>query len=186
MATLGWIVDHPGSHDTLVIDTIDAVEKTIIHPYVAKRAGKATVAEIPYHEGYRTAASMMHSLVRRLDDVRSIGMGILMVAHAAASKVRTPDGEHRAYAPRLHDLAANVVCEWMDAILFATSVDVADVQKNNVRHVKSLIDSDGRPETILRCIGVADCMAKNRYGMPASIPMRSDALAQYVPLFTGE
>jgi AAA domain len=188
MATLGWIVDHAGSdwaYDTLVIDTIDAVEHKIIHPYVAKRAGKSSINEILFADGYRTAATMMTSLVRRLDDVRAAGMGVLMLAHATASKVRTPDGEHRAYAPRMHDLASNVVCEWMDAVLFATSVDVAS-EKKNVRYVKSVTDSEGRPETILRCIGTADCIAKNRYGMPASIPMDHSVVAQYVPLFTGE
>ena len=71
------------------------------------------------------------------------------------------------------------VCEWCDAVLFATAEDRhphRDGAFNRTRTKAAAVGKDGG-ERILRCVGGPSCIAKNRYGLPAELPLDWDTLA---------
>jgi hypothetical protein len=91
------------------------------------------------------------------------------------------------YSPRLHKHACSLVCEWADAVLFATRkirVQQEDAGFNRKRGVAHSIGKDGG-ERILRTIGGPACVAKNRFGLPEQLPLSwqsfMEALAEPQP-----
>ena len=55
--------------------------------------------------------------------------------------------------------AAALLCEWCDAILLATR-----------EHGAAKGEKSGG-QRILRCVGTPACVAKNRYGLPETLPL---------------
>ena len=95
------------------------------------------------------------------------GMVVVLIAHAKVEKFEDPESAaYDRYSPRLHKHAAALICEWSDAVLFATRkfrTQTEDAGFNRKRTIANAIGKDGG-ERILRCVGGPSCIAKNRYG----------------------
>jgi hypothetical protein len=93
------------------------------------------------------------------------------------------DPEHPAYdrySPRLHKHATALITEWADAVLFATRKLITKTEEAGFgrdRTIAAGLGKDGG-ERILRCVGSPACVAKNRYGLPAELPLSWSALMQ--------
>ena len=102
------------------------------------------------------------------------GMAVICIAHAKIEKFEDPESSaYDRYLPRLHKHAAALVCEWSDAVLFATRkfrTQSEDAGFNRKRTIAHAIGRDGG-ERILRCVGGPSCVAKNRYGISDELPL---------------
>src|SRR5690606_18644540 len=94
------------------------------------------------------------------------------------------------YSPRLNKHASALVCEWSDAVLFASRkfrTQSEDAGFGRKRAIASPIGKDGG-ERVLRCVGGPTCLAKNRYGIAEELSPSwaafMDALTNQQP--TGE
>ncbi len=107
-------------------------------------------------------------------------MMVVLVAHAKVERFEDPEeSAYDRYSPRLNKHAAALISEWVDAVLFATRKIVTRTETgafNRARAKAAAVGKDGG-ERVLRCIGGPACIAKNRYRLPAELPLEWDALA---------
>ena len=101
-------------------------------------------------------------------------MCVILLAHAKVEKFEDPEATaYDRYSPRLHKHAAALICEWCDAVLFATRkirTQTEDAGFNRKRTIANAIGKGGG-ERILRCIGGPSCIAKNRFGIVEELPL---------------
>ena len=106
-------------------------------------------------------------------------MCVILLAHAKVEKFEDPESvAYDRYSPRLHKHAAALVTEWCDAVLFATRkfrTESEDAGFNRTRSIAVALGAEGG-ERILRCVGGPSCVAKNRYSLPAELPLSWETL----------
>ena len=166
-----WLVELASSppHDTsaLAIDTIDWMVQRIVEHVVLDLDGKAK-GEITNtlgtaHGGYFKAREIVQNIVYRdllpmLNAVADSGLAIILLAHAANTRMTAPEGfDLRLAAPDLPQWIAPPFIEWADAVLYAHRQD------------------DRR---VLMTEGTNVILAKNRYGLPPELALSWSALIQ--------
>ena len=166
--------EHP--YQTVVIDSLDWLER-LIWDDVCREYGVKSIekADGGYARGYTHALTQWREVLDGLDALRNErGMAVVLLAHAKVEKFEDP--EHSAYdrySPRLHKHANALVTEWADAVLFATRKIITkteDAGFNRERTIAAGLGKDGG-ERILRTVGSPACVAKNRYGLPETLPL---------------
>ena len=161
--------DEQHEFGTLVIDSLDWLERLVWDRVCADYAVKSIEkADGGYGKGYVHALTYWRQIVSILNDIRSKrGMAVVMIAHAAVERFEDP--EHAAYdryTPRLHKKACSLVCEWVDAVLFASR----RLRVDSTTGKAAPVGADGG-ERILRTNGSPACIAKNRFGLPTELPL---------------
>src|SRR5262245_18237655 len=101
-------------------------------------------------------------------------MVVVLIAHAKVDRFEDPESPpYDRYSPRLHKLASALVTEWCDAVLFANRkfrTESSDAGFNRKRSIAHAIGKDGG-DRVLRTLGGPSCVAKNRYGIVADLPL---------------
>ena len=161
--------DEQHEYGTLVIDSLDWLERLVWDRVCADYGVKSIEkADGGYGKGYVHALTYWRQIVSILNDIRSKrGMAVVMIAHAAVERFEDP--EHAAYdryTPRLHKKACSLVCEWVDAVLFASR----RLRVDSTTGKAAPVGADGG-ERILRTNGSPACIAKNRFGLPTELPL---------------
>lgn len=159
---------------TVVIDSLDWLEP-LVWQTVAKGAGKNSIEEIPYGKGYAEALPMWRTLLDGLNHLREErGMAVVLIAHSEVKRFEAPDSEpFDRYQIKLHKGANAMVREWADVIGFAHH-ETAIKKESNGFSTRARGISTGR--RLLRVAETPACVAKNRYGMPETIPLDWNAL----------
>lgn len=156
-------------HDfaTLVVDTLDWLEP-LIWEHICARDKESNIESYGYGKGYSAALDEWRVLIRDLESLRrERSMGILFLAHSKIRSFKNPQGEDfDRYELKLHDKAAGLLKEWSDIVLFANYETFAkkDEKTKRVRGIDTgarLVFTERR----------AAYDAKNRYGLPESLPL---------------
>jgi hypothetical protein len=153
---------------TLVIDTLDWLEP-LCWQHVCFTNGKQSVEDFGYGKGYVLAVEQWRVLLRKLDDlVRTRRMHVVLLAHAAVRRVDDPQtGPFDRYRMKVHEKSADVLREWVDAILFARH-EVRTIERNGkMRGVSSGV-------RVLHTTWTAAYDAKNRFDLPDTLPLAWD------------
>ena len=165
-------------HDsgTAVIDSLDWLERLVWDRVCADYGVKSIEkADGGYGKGYVHALTYWRQIVSLLNDIRARkGMAVILIAHAAVERFEDP--EHAAYdryTPRLHKKACSLVCEWVDAVLFASR----RMRVDSTTGKAAPVGADGG-ERILRTNGSPACIAKNRFGLPTELPLSWSAFVE--------
>jgi hypothetical protein len=163
-------------YESVVIDSLDWLER-LIWDRVCLESGVKTIekADGGFGKGYVHALTYWREIIDQLNSLRAErGMIVLLIAHAKVERFEDPESSpYDRYAPRLHKHAAALVCEWCDAVLFATRrirTHTEDAGFNRKRTIAHSIGKDGG-ERILRCVGGPSCIAKNRFGITEDLPL---------------
>ena len=171
--------EHP--YHTVAIDSADWLER-LVWDHVCQREGAGSIEKVGggYGKGYTLALDVWRKIVDALAKLHSDRqMAVILLAHAKVERFEDPEAPtYDRYSPRLHKHAAALITEWCDAVLFATRklrTQSEDAGFNRTRTIAHAIGRDGG-ERILRCIGGPSCVAKNRYGLPAELPLDWQAL----------
>lgn len=163
------ILNDEHSFNTLVIDSLDWLEH-LIWDKVCQDFGVRNIekADGGFGRGYMQALTHWRAITSLLDEIRGKrNMIIILVAHSKVERFEDPENAaYDRYAPRLHKLASSLVCEWVDAILFATRHIRVDKEAGKA----TAIGANGG-ERVLRTTGSPACVAKNRYGLPEEIEL---------------
>lgn len=170
------------THDfqTVVIDSLDWLER-LIWDRLCQDYGVNSIEKVDggYAKGYTHALTFWRALLAGLDALRSRGMCVILLAHAKVETFSDPEvGAYDRFSPRLNKHANAVVTEWADAVLFATRKIITRTEEagfNQTRTLASGLGKDGG-DRILRCIGSPACVAKNRYDLPAELPLSWSAI----------
>ena len=168
-------------YQTVVIDSLDWLER-LIFDALCEAYGVKSIEKVDggYGRGYVHALSYWRRIIDRLTALRDQrDMMVLLLAHAKVEKFEDPEAPtYDRYSPRLNKHATGLLQEWSDAVLFATRRIVTKSEEagfNRTRSVAAGLGKDGG-ERVLRCVGGPSCIAKNRYGLDAEIPLAWDAL----------
>jgi hypothetical protein len=169
---------HAEQHDyqTVVIDSLDWLERQI-WDVLCRQHNVTSIEKVDggYSKGYTHALTYWRQTLDALNRLRNDrGMVVICIAHAKVEKFEDPEASaYDRYSPRLNKHASALVCEWSDAVLFATRkfrTQTEDAGFNRKRTIASPIGKDGG-ERILRCVGGPSCIAKNRYGIAEELPL---------------
>ena len=168
--------DEQHDYGTVVIDSLDWLERLVWDRVCADYGVKSIEkADGGYGKGYVHALTYWRQIVSLLNDIRARkGMAVILIAHAAVERFEDP--EHAAYdryTPRLHKKACSLVCEWVDAVLFASR----RLRVDSTTGKAAPVGADGG-ERILRTNGSPACIAKNRFGLPTELPLSWSAFVE--------
>ena len=180
---LGSVCSEPHDYETLVVDSLDWLER-LIHADVCRDQKVKTLADIGFNNGPKLALKQWKEVLDGLDYAhRERGMAIILVAHEQVEKFNDPESAtYDRFTMRLDKTASPMIREWADAVLFATSkmrVDTQDLGFNKKRTTAKAVGAEGG-ERILRCLRSPACDAKNRYGIPMEIPLDWAEFAKYL------
>ena len=176
------LLHEPHDYQTVVIDSVDWLER-LIWDELCKAYGVTSIEKVDggYGKGYVHALTYWREIIDLLTKLRTErNMMVIMLAHSKIERFEDPEeAAYDRYSPRLNKHASALLCEWNDAVLFATSRLVTRTETgafNRTRTKATAVGKDGG-ERILRCIGGPSCIAKNRYDLPAELPLDWDTLA---------
>jgi hypothetical protein len=171
-------------HDykTLALDTADWFEPIVWAQVCADN--KWPNIETPgYGKGYSAANTYWREFLEGLKYLRDErGMTIIIVAHCKIKRFDSPETEpYDRYQVKLHDGAAAILQEFADAVFFA-----------NYR-VSTVKTEAGFNKKVNRGVGGGDRLiyteerpafnAKNRWSMPASLPLDWNEVARCIPFY---
>ncbi len=166
----------PHDYQTVVIDSLDWSERLIFDD-LCRQYNVTSIEKVDggYARGYTLALTHWRKVLDALNRLRNDrGMVVICIAHAKVEKFEDPESSaYDRYSPRLHKHATALVCEWSDAVLFATRkfrTQTEDAGFNRKRTIANAIGKDGG-ERILRCVGGPSCIAKNRFGIAEELPL---------------
>ncbi|HAI10757.1 MAG TPA: oxidoreductase [Phycisphaerales bacterium] len=177
------LINEKHEYQTVVIDSLDWLER-LVWDRLCREYGVSSIEKVDggYARGYTHALTHWRTILSGLDVLRKDrSMCVICLAHAKVETFSDPEvGAYDRFSPRLHKHANAVITEWADAVLFATRKVITrteDTGFNRTRTLASGLGKDGG-ERILRCVGSPACVAKNRFGLPAELPLSWYALME--------
>jgi len=164
-------------HDfkTVVFDTLDALEP-LLWAHISKRDNKANIEDYGYGKGYVAALDEWRVFLSALERLRrERQMGTVLIAHSLIKLFKNPEGEDfDRFELKLNPKAGGLLKEWCDAVLFAHWETYADKKKKDDPRAKGL--STGA--RIVSTERTAAWDAKNRYGLPQTLPLSYEDYAR--------
>lgn len=174
---LEWLAKTDTGHESLVIDTVDWLEKTLIED-ICKESGVADIEkyEKGFGRGYKKVADEFMKFLSRLNALSNKGMTILFLAHCTVKLHSNPLGDdYDRYIPKLRskELIGNIK-EWADAVLFARFDDFADKEGGKFSKAKGA----GGSNRVVQTTNHAAWDAKNRHNLPPAMTLDMPAILQ--------
>lgn len=184
ITAIEWLLAENHSYRWVAIDTLDWLEK-LIWKQVADDAGKASIADIGYGNGYKQAVARWQYLLKGFERLRKIkGCGIIALAHANIKRFDSPEQDsYDRYQPALHETASALWQEWCDEVLFASYRVFVRKEDQGFNKERSIAVGEG--ERYLRTKETAAVLAKNRLGLPAELPFEWSAYARHLGNING-
>jgi hypothetical protein len=172
MSALRDFYTAPGEYKTLVVDTVDALEALLIENVCAKHGWK-NIEQPSYGKGYTIADNEWRRFIHALTAIRDKhDITVLMTCHASIERIDDPRAPtYTSYQPRLHKRARGLVMDCCDAVFFLAE-DLRVVTDDGGFRERTRAATDAR--RFLFTEGTPAFAAKNRFGMPAKIPMPID------------
>lgn len=181
---LSDLIQQPHDYQTLVIDSLDWLER-ILFAKIASDAGKKSIGDIGYQNGYKQATAEWDFIVSTLETIReSRNMAIIIIAHVCTIKAESIDTDQ--YCKReldLHKTTASLWQEWADEVLFA-DYKVNTIQKGEGLDRKRHIAIGG--DRIVYTCERPTHPAKRRINMPDEIALDFPTYMHYVKLSYAE
>ena len=164
---LNYVLGHPDEIRTVVIDTVDWLEKLIFNSVCVEKKIQ-NIEDMSYGKGYVYAKQKMQQLLEVLQAIVDRGVNVVLVCHSTIRKFEQPDemGSYDRYMLKLNEKnIAPIVKEWVDLMLFVN-------YRTNI-----VTDSDGKTKKgtggqkrIMYANHTACWDAKNRFGLPDEMP----------------
>ena len=180
---INWLTTEEHSYRTVVVDTLDWLEK-LIFKEIAMKAGKDSIGDIEFNKGYDRAEPKWRMFLDFLDGLRATRkMSIILLAHSRVQKFADPIvGSYDRHVPDLYvnnrgEGPINTIMEWCDEILFASFKTFTTTEGKGFNERKIAV---GGKERYLRTSESASCLAKNRLGLPDEMPLDFAAYAAAV------
>jgi hypothetical protein len=172
---ISWVLGHPDQVGTLVIDTVDWLEKLIFNA-VCHEKKIQNIEDIGYGKGYVYAKQKMQQILEVLDAIVAQGVHVVLVCHSMIRKFEQPDemGSYDRYMLKLNEKnIAPIVKEWLDMLLFVNyKTDVVTAPDGKTKKAR------GGQKRIMYANHSACWDAKNRFGLPDEMPMEYDQIAE--------
>ena len=160
-------LDAETNYSTVVVDSLDWLD-TLVWAAVNS---KYKPADLAYGRGAVIAADLWLSLLERLQTLRSSrGMAVLLLAHSEIKRFDSPEVEpYDRYQPKLQARSSALVQEWCDVVAFVNTRVV--VRSADVGFGNSVARGVSSGERVIYLAERPAFLAKNRYGLPDSMPL---------------
>ena len=174
MEQLNYIASAPKDVRTVVIDTVDWLEKFLFKA-VCEEKKVNNIEDIGYGKGYVYAKQKMQGILELLDVIISRGIHVVLVCHSMIRKFELPDemGSYDRYMLKLNEKnIAPLIKEWVDMLLFVNwKTDVITDADGKTKKGK------GGQKRIMYASHSACWDAKNRFGLPDEMPFEFGKIA---------
>lgn len=179
MKALSELYTEPHPYQTVVVDSLDWLER-LIWSEVCRKRNVESIEDIGYSKGYVFALTQWREFLEGLTALRADrGMTAILIAHARIERFENPETEsYDRYVPRLHKLAAAVVQEWCDEVLFATYR--VHTKQTDEGFNRKRTQGIGTGERIIRTQERPAHVAKNRLNLPEELPLEWNAYAYHL------
>ena len=179
MAALSELSTEKHPYQTIVVDSLDWLER-LIWAEVCRKRNVENVEEIGYAKGYVFSLTQWREFLEGLSALRADrGMTAILIAHARIERFENPETEsYDRYVPRLHKLAAAIVQEWCDEVLFATYKVYTKQSDEGFNRKRT--QGVGSGERIIRTQERPAHVAKNRLNLPDELPLDWNTYAQHM------
>lgn len=168
--SIQWLKREKHDFKTVVLDTIDWVEKRLIDEVCATyKVDSIEKVDGGYGKGYTILEEQMMKFLGELDAIRAKGMHVVLLAHSKIQKHEDPElgSAYDRYILKLEKKTSGLIKEWVDALLFYRFKTVtAERATGSTRGV-----AKGRE--IATCRHAA-FDAKNRHGLPEKIEVKDE------------
>lgn len=163
---------------TVVLDSLDWLDNLIWLDINAKHDQK----DLAYGKGAMIAAEYWRNVLEGLNALRdSKNMAVILIAHSEIKRFDSPEVEpYDRYQPKLQARSSALVQEWCDAVLFANFKTI--VKKDDVGFNKTVSRGITTGERLIYTTEKPAYLAKNRFGLPESIPLEWSAFAEAIAL----
>jgi hypothetical protein len=180
MTLQGAMLDLGGNaqgFQTVVVDSIDWAERMALG-HMLRKDSKRSVEDYGFGKGFVKLAEVVSAFLTLADGLIDRGLNVVFVGHSTVKRTTPPDLDEGwdRYELKLSRQVAPLVKEWADALLFA------NYRTRLVEGSDGRTRAKGGKERILYAERTTAWDAKNRYGLPAELPMTIEALS---PLFDG-
>jgi hypothetical protein len=157
---------------SVIVDTVDWIEP-LIWKHICVRDRMHDIEQYGFGKGFNVALEEWRILLRELEALeREKGMNVLLLGHSAVKTFKNPEGpDFDRYEPQIHAKAAGVLKQWPRAVLFAHYEQYAEKENRYALKAKGFATG----ERLLFTNRTAAYDAKNRYDLPASVPLSWDA-----------
>jgi hypothetical protein len=171
MEAIGALFTNDHSFKSVVIDSLDWLETLIWREIESSYDAK----DLAYGKGAMIAADKWREILDGLTALRNErGMAVVLIAHTEIKRFDSPETEpYDRYQPKLQTRSSALVREWCDAVLFANYKTL--IKKDDVGFNKTVSRGITTGERLLFTSERPAYMAKNRYGLPESIPLSWEA-----------
>ena len=171
---LAYVLGHPDQIGTVVIDTVDWMEK-LIFKAVCDEKKIQNIEDIGYGKGYVFAKQKMQGILEILDQIVARGIHVVLVCHSMIRKFELPDemGSYDRYSLKLNEKnIAPLIKEWVDMLLFVNyRTDVVTGEDGKTKKGK------GGQKRVMYANHSACWDAKNRFGLPDEMPFDYQQIA---------
>ena len=177
LVILGELYAGQYDYQTLVLDSLSALQE-LLFAHVCKSHGTDSIelAAGGFGKGYIEAANHWRSMLTMLDKLRAKGLIIVGIGHMATVAHQDPRlPNYDRMQPRLHVSAKGAgilphMVEWCDVVACcAYEVFTTEQGSKSTRGI-------GDGQRIMYLQERPAYLAKNRYGLPESLPMDASAL----------
>ena len=174
------ITDADG-HETLVIDSIGAVEAMCIDFVVRKQFENDRKKYDDYGKGNDRLPGEMLKLLSKLDTIKERhGKDVIMLGHVKIKNFKNPEGaDYDRYIVDVHEKVWSPVARWADAVLFGKYQSIVKTEKSAPTKGKAI----GGTDRIVQTRHDDRWDAKNRYNMPEAIDIPNDPTQIYSTIF---
>jgi hypothetical protein len=170
LGAIGTLYQEPHEYRTVVVDSLSALEP-LIWRQVAQDTNKANIEDLGYGKGHVLALDYWSQFLDGIAALRdSKGMVPILLAHSDVIRYDSPEVDpYDRYQIKLSKRASHLLCERADVIGFASWR--THVIKQEVGFKKMVARGVGTGERLLHLVGRPAYVAKNRYGLPETIPL---------------
>ncbi|CAB4154656.1 AAA domain containing protein [uncultured Caudovirales phage] len=162
-------------HDykTVVLDSADWLENLLVKEIEDSHDAK----ELAYGKAALLLADKWREVLDGLNALRNDkNMVVILIGHCEIKRFDSPEVEpYDRYQPKLQSRASALLQEWADAVLFANYRTI--VKKDDVGFNKSVSRGITTGERLLYTSETPAYLAKNRYNLPAQLPLDWNAFA---------
>lgn len=161
---------HP--YRTVVLDTADAFER-LCWQHLCQKDGVDSIEKVGkgFKNGYTAAVEELQDLIADMDKLRAKGIAVIVLAHTMIKRFDDPEGSaYDRHTLAMQDKASKLWTGWADAVLFA-QLDVRIVEGTAKTEKDKGKARDVKPARLLWTEERAAYTAKNRQGLPESIPL---------------
>ncbi|WP_439549084.1 ATP-binding protein [Falsiroseomonas sp.] len=182
MEALGSLYTEAHDFETLVVDSLDWLEP-LVWQHTAQTHNQPDIESFGYGKGYLAALDTWRSFLDGVNALRDErGMGVILIAHAEIKRFDSPETEpYDRYQPKLHRSASALVQEHVDAVLFANYR--VSTLKSDVGFNKKVVRGVSGGDRLLHTAERPAFLAKNRFGLPETLPLSWPELAAGIPFY---